>query len=76
MGLGCRRGGGALERLQRSKNSANESCVAASANVAGIALHVTSRVGPGRTCELILSSFGHESWSGERKEQQWKHPDM
>ena len=43
---------GALERLQRSKNFANESCAAASANVAGIALPVTSRVGPTGTCEL------------------------
>ena len=53
VGAGSGRGGGALERLQRSKNSANESCVAAPANVAGIALPVTSRVEPPETCELI-----------------------
>ena len=34
VGLGCGCGGEALKRLQRSKNSANESCVAASASVA------------------------------------------
>ena len=53
VGLGWRRGGRALERQQRSKNSAKESFVAASANVFGIVLPVTFRVGPARTCELM-----------------------
>ena len=48
VGLGCGRGGGTLKRLQRSKNSANESCVAASASVADITWPVTSRSGAHR----------------------------
>ena len=50
---GCGRGGRAIKRLQRSKNSANESCVAVSASVAGITLPATFRVGPAGTCELV-----------------------
>ena len=53
VGLGCGRGGGAIQRLQRSKNPANESCVAASASVAEITLPVTFRVGLAGTCELM-----------------------
>ena len=45
VGLGCGCGGEALKRLHRSKNSANESCVAASASVADITTPVTIRVG-------------------------------
>ena len=52
VGLGCGRGGGATKRWQRSKNSANESCVAASASVASMTLPVTFRVRPAGTCEL------------------------
>ena len=44
--LGCNGGGDALKRMQRSKNSANESYVAASASVADITSLVTMRVGP------------------------------
>ena len=51
--LGCGRGGRAIKRLQRSKYSAKESCVAASASVADITLPVTFRVGPAGTCELV-----------------------
>ena len=43
---------GAAGRLQRSKNSANESCVAAPASVADITSPVTFRAGPAGTCEL------------------------
>ena len=38
--------GEALKRMQRSENSANESCVAASASVADIKSLVAVRVGP------------------------------
>ena len=53
VGLGCGCGGEALKRLQRSNNSANESCVAASASVADITSPVTIRVGPAWTCEVM-----------------------
>ena len=46
-------GGGAIKRLQRSKNAAQESCVAVSASIADIASPVTLRVGPARTCEMM-----------------------
>ena len=45
VGMGSGGGGGALKGMQRSKNSAKESCVAASASVADIESHVTMRVG-------------------------------
>ena len=46
VGIGCGGGGGALMRMQRCKNSANESCVAASASVADIKSLVAVRVEP------------------------------
>ena len=42
-----------MKRLQRCKNSRNESCVRASASKVDIASPVTLRVGPAGTCELI-----------------------
>ena len=45
VGMGSARGGGALREMQRSENSAKESCVAASASVADIESRVTVRVG-------------------------------
>ena len=46
VGMGSGGGGGALTEMQRSKNSAKESCVAASESVADIRSLVTVRVGP------------------------------
>ena len=45
VGMGSGGGGRALKDMQRSQNSAKESCVAASASVADIESHVTMRVG-------------------------------
>ena len=53
MGTGCWGGGAeAIKRLQRCKNSRNESCVTASASEVGITSPVTLRVGHAGTCEL------------------------
>ena len=52
-GLGCGRGGGAIKRLQRCKNSRNESCVAALASEVDITSPVTLRVEPAGTRELM-----------------------
>ena len=57
--LGCGRGGGAIERLQRS---ANGSCVAALASVAGMTLPVTFRVGLAGTYKL-MALCGNCGWT-------------
>ena len=51
--MGSGGGGEALTEMQRSKNAANESCVAASASVADMKSLVTVRVGLVRTCGLM-----------------------
>ena len=42
-----------MKRLQRCKNSRNESCVTASASEVDITSPVTLRVAPAGTCELM-----------------------
>ena len=50
VGMGSGSGGEALTEMQRSRNAAKESCVAASASVADRRPFVIVQVGPVRTC--------------------------
>ena len=49
-------GGGAVTEMQRSRNAAKESCVAASASVADRRSFVIVRVRPVRTCGWVALS--------------------